>query len=97
MRQSTRTKLIKIGNSQGIRIPKTVAERLHLTDDIEIIIEEDHLEVRPGRKPRDGWAEAFLEMGKRGDDRLLDEPTPPAWDKEVVSNQLSVVSSGSDH
>ena len=82
MRQSTKTKLIKIGNSQGIRIPKNVAERLNLFDDIEIVIEEDHLEVRPSRKPREGWADAFQDMAKHGEDRLLDEHTPTAWDEE---------------
>lgn len=82
MGQSTKTKLIKIGNSQGIRIPKALAERLRLTDDIEIVIKEDHLEVRPSRKPRDGWADAFKQMAEHGDDRLIDEPTATAWDKE---------------
>ena len=33
-------------------------------------------------KPRQGWAEAFRQMAERGDDRLLDEPTPTAWDEE---------------
>ncbi len=79
---STRTKLIKIGNSRGIRIPKAVAEHLHLADDIEIVIKEDHLEIRPGRKPRDGWADAFRTMVERGDDRLVDIPAPTVWDKE---------------
>ena len=82
MRQCTKTKLIKIGNSQGIRIPKNVAERLHLFEDIEIVIEDDHLEVRPGHKPREGWADAFQDMAKRGDDRLPDEHAPTAWDEE---------------
>ncbi len=82
MNRSTRTKLIKIGNSRGIRIPKAVAEHLHLADDIEIVIKEDHLEVRPGRKPREGWAEAFLDMAKHGDDQLVDAPAPTTWDKE---------------
>lgn len=82
MGQSTRTKLIKIGNSQGIRIPKAVVERLNLTDDIEITVEDDHLEVRPGRKPREGWAEAFQEMAKRGDDQSADDVTPTVWDRE---------------
>jgi len=82
MSQSTRTKLIRIGNSQGIRIPKAVAEHLNLNDDIEIIVKEDHLEVRPGRKPRDGWADAFREMAQRGDDQLVDVPVPTKWDKE---------------
>jgi antitoxin MazE len=82
MTQSIRTKLIRIGNSRGIRIPKAVAERLQLTDDIELVVKEDHLEVRPGRKPREGWADAFLAMAERGDDQLMDEPVPTAWDKE---------------
>lgn len=82
MGQSTKTKLIKIGNSQGIRIPKALAERLRLTDDIEIVIKEDHLEVRPSRRPRDGWADAFQQMAEHGGDRLIEEPTPTAWDKE---------------
>lgn len=82
MSQSARTKLVKIGNSRGIRIPKAVLERLQLTDDIEIVVKEDHLEVRPGRKPRDGWAAAFVDMAKRGDDQILDQAAQTAWDKE---------------
>ena len=82
MSQSTRTKLIKIGNSRGIRIPKAVVERLQLTDDIEMIVKEDHLELRPGRKPREGWDSAFREMAQRADDQPLDEPTPTKWDNE---------------
>ena len=39
-------------------------------------------EKRPGRKPRDGWADAFQDMAKRGDDRLLDECVPTACDEE---------------
>jgi len=80
--QSTRTKLIKIGNSRGIRIPKAVVERLQLTDNIEMIVKEDHLELRPGRKPREGWADAFREMAQHTDDQLSDEPTPTKWDNE---------------
>ncbi|MDO8684994.1 MAG: AbrB/MazE/SpoVT family DNA-binding domain-containing protein [Armatimonadota bacterium] len=82
MSQSARTKLIKIGNSRGIRIPKAVVERLHLTNDIEMIVKEDHLELRPGRKPREGWADAFREMAERKDDQLPDEPAPTKWDSE---------------
>ena len=67
MSETSRTKVIKIGNSRGIRIPKAVLERLHLTDAVELVVKEDHLEVRPGRKPREGWAEAFAEMAARGE------------------------------
>lgn len=80
MSHTSRTKLVKIGNSRGIRIPKAVLERLHLADEIDIVVKDDHLEVRPGRNPRDGWADAFSEMAKRGDDKPIDEPTPTAWE-----------------
>jgi antitoxin MazE len=76
------TKLVKIGNSRGIRIPKEVIDRLNLENGVEIAVADDHLEVRPIRNPREGWAEAFREMHARGDDRMLDEPTPTVFDKE---------------
>jgi len=82
MRQSIKTKMVKIGNSRGIRIPKAIAEELGLADEIEFTVEEDHLEVRPGRKPRAGWADAFREMAKRKDDQLLDETAPTKWESE---------------
>jgi antitoxin MazE len=85
MKQSTRIKLVKIGNSRGIRIPKAVIERLNLCDDVEMVVKEDHIELRPGRHPRDGWAEAFQQMAQRGDDQLMDESIPTKWDNEEWS------------
>lgn len=82
MDHGKKTKLIKIGNSKGIRIPKAMIDRLHLGEDVEVIVTNDHLEIRPGRKPREGWAEAFAEMAKHGDDQLLDEPISTQWDTE---------------
>lgn len=82
MQRANKAKLIKIGNSRGIRMPKAVIDRLHLTEDVEVVVLEDHIEVRPGRKPREGWAEAFSHMAKRGDDTLIDEPIPTAFESE---------------
>jgi len=82
MAETAKTKLVKIGNSRGIRIPKALLDRLHLADDIEIVVREDHLEVRRGRKPREGWGERFARMAARGDDRLVEAPTATAWDNE---------------
>ena len=78
----SKTKLIKIGNSRGIRIPKFVLDRLHLTEEIEMVIVDDHLELRPAQNPRKDWDGAFQSMAKRGDDRLIDEPTATKWDDE---------------
>ncbi|HYL74034.1 MAG TPA: hypothetical protein VEU96_07490 [Bryobacteraceae bacterium] len=35
----------------------------------------------PVRKPREGWAESFAAMAKRGDDRLLLDHTPNEFDR----------------
>lgn len=66
-----KTRLIKIGNSRGLRIPAVLLEQLQLTDLVEIEVGDDHLIIRRGKPPRAGWAEAFQRMAAQGDDRLL--------------------------
>ncbi len=80
-----KTRLIKIGNSRGIRLPVSVLEQVGMSDQVEVEIESDHLLIRPVARPaRDGWEEQFQQMSARGDDRLLDEEFSGAtqWDKE---------------
>lgn len=63
--------IVKIGNSKGLRISKTILERYNIQDSVELILEEDQIILKPITKPRDGWDEAFTEMSKNGDDKLL--------------------------
>ena len=63
--------IIQIGNSKGIRLAKTVLERYDITDKVELIFKEGFLILKPVKKPRDGWDEAFKKMAERGDDELL--------------------------
>ncbi|OFX13702.1 MAG: MazE family transcriptional regulator [Armatimonadetes bacterium RBG_16_58_9] len=77
----TRTRLIRIGNSRGIRIPKAFIEQLDLESAVELVVQKDHLEIRSGKKPRVGWGEQFQAMAERGDDKLIDEVTATAWDE----------------
>jgi antitoxin MazE len=65
--------LIKIGNSKGFRISKTILERYNITDKMELILEKNQLVLRPISEPRKGWDLAFQEMHKNGDDQLLIE------------------------
>jgi len=67
-----KTRLVRIGNSKGIRIPKALIEQSGLKDEVEITLKGDSLVIRPASNPRAGWAEAFDEMVRRGDDILLD-------------------------
>ena len=84
MSTSLRTRIIKIGNSQGIRIPKLLLDQLGLDEEVELAVQEDQLVIRPFRHPRYGWDEQFRMMAEHGDDRLLDEAvvslTP--WDAD---------------
>lgn len=74
------TKVIKIGNSQGIRIPKPLIEQCNLHAEVALAIEDGCLTIRPASQPREGWAEACQKMAKHGDDRLLDGAIATEWD-----------------
>ena len=63
--------IIKIGNSKGIRLSKTLLERYNIKDKLEIIFEKGYLILKPISKPRSGWGEAFREMHENKDDQLL--------------------------
>lgn len=66
------TKIIKIGNSQGIRIPKTLLEQVNLGEEVELVVDGNQLILRPAGNPRQGWEAAFADMSEQGDDALLD-------------------------
>jgi antitoxin MazE len=71
-----KTKIVRIGNSRGIRIPKLLIEQTGLSGEVEIRAKHDSLVITPARAVRAGWARAFSEMAKRGDDALLDRGMP---------------------
>jgi antitoxin MazE len=75
-----KTRIIKIGNSRGIRIPKLLIEHVGLGSEAEITVERDRLIIRPTARPRTGWDEQFRAMAERGDDRILDELVPTRWE-----------------
>ncbi|MDZ7772028.1 MAG: AbrB/MazE/SpoVT family DNA-binding domain-containing protein [Balneolaceae bacterium] len=80
-----KTKLIRIGNSQGVRIPKPLIEESGLSGEIEMILRDDEIILRPAEEIRKNWDEAFEDMARENDDRLLDrEDTekPGKWDEE---------------
>ena len=64
--------IIKIGNSKGILLSKTIMERYGFKDDAEIVMKRDSIELKAANAPRQGWDEAFLQMHSKGDDKLPD-------------------------
>ncbi len=84
MGSGIKSRIIKIGNSQGIRIPKILLDQAKLVDEIEVEVQGDKLIVRSARSTRQGWDEQFAEMARRGDDRLIEPESPNinSWDKD---------------
>jgi len=78
-----KTNVIRIGNSRGIRIPKSLLDQCRLRDEVELEVVNDHVVIRPATKPRNGWEDAFREMHEQRDDTLLDQESlsPSHWDK----------------
>lgn len=78
-----KVKLVRIGNSRGIRIPKAVLEQCGLQEVAELRVERGHLVIAREHRPRQGWEEAFLAAGSSSDDELMLEALPDsAFDRE---------------
>jgi antitoxin MazE len=79
-----KTRIVRIGNSQGVRIPKPLIEQAGLKGEVEITVQDGALIIKSAAKPRAGWATAFQEMARNGDDALIDEgpPTLTSWEED---------------
>jgi antitoxin MazE len=67
-----RASIIQIGNSRGLRIPRTILEQAGLRKDVEIEAHRSYIVVRAPKNPREGWEDAFRRMAQAADDVLLD-------------------------
>ena len=78
-----RARIVKIGNSQGIRIPKPLLEQLKINEDVDIEIENNQIIIRPVSNPRAGWDDAFQKMAENGDDVLIEgeQKITHSWDE----------------
>ncbi len=79
-----RARVIKIGNSQGIRIPKPLLKQTGIMDDVELEVDKNQIIIRPISNPRAGWDDAFIAMAEKNDDVLLsgEENISHSWDEE---------------
>lgn len=76
-----KTKLVRIGNSRGVRIPRPLIEQAGLEDEVELHVTESRIVIEPVRQPRAGWADAARRLRERGDGGLLDGLTPTEFDE----------------
>ena len=64
--------IVAIGNSKGIRIPKSVLEQCKFNTEAELEVENNRIIIKPLRKKsREGWDKAFKLMHEREEDVLL--------------------------
>ena len=65
--------IIKIGNSKGLKLSKTILDKYNIKDKVELILEKGQIIVRPLDKPRNILEEAFVVMRANEDTLLIDD------------------------
>jgi antitoxin MazE len=77
-----KARLVPIGNSRGIRIPKAILNQCQMSDEVELAVEGTQIILRPSREePRYGWREAAEQMSAAGDVHLL---IPDVFEDDVA-------------
>jgi antitoxin MazE len=77
-----KTRIVRIGNSQGVRLPRPLIELAGLGEDVVLQATPGRILIEAARPPRAGWAAAAKAMREVGDDGLLDAPTATRFDRE---------------
>jgi antitoxin MazE len=75
-----KARLVRIGNSRGIRLPKTIIEQVGLDDEVELRVEDQRLVIVPATRPRAGWAEAVQALGAESA-KQMDTSRPTRFDE----------------
>jgi len=76
------TRLIRIGNSRGVRLPKPIIEEAGLKEHVHVQVRGGAVVISSQLQTRAGWAEAARRMRGLGEDVLLDKPIPTRFDAE---------------
>lgn len=77
-----KTRLVRIGNSRGVRLPKAVIAQAGLTEEVELGVRDGAVVIARATSARSGWADAARQMRERDEDRLLDPLTPSRFDEK---------------
>jgi len=75
-----KARIVRIGNSRGVRLPKPLIEQAGLGEEVELHVQEGAIVIRTATQPRAGWAEAARRLAVEQGAGLLDEPTPTRFD-----------------
>lgn len=61
-------KVVRIGNSRGVRLPKAVLERYQIKDALVLEAREEGLLLRGAKDKRMTWEETFRDMAREKED-----------------------------
>jgi antitoxin MazE len=76
-----KAKLIQIGNSRGVRLPKPLIKEAGLNNEVDINLRNGEIVIRPMRKIRSGWKEAAKQLHERKGDGLVSDEIPTRFDR----------------
>jgi antitoxin MazE len=76
-----KARLIRIGNSRGVRLPRPLIEEAGLADEVDLVAREGEIVIRRVKSAREGWADAARLLRERGEDALLNAPAPTRFDE----------------
>ena len=76
-----KTRIVRIGNSRGVRIPKPLLEQAGLDGEVELRVQPEGLLLAATNPARSGWADAARLLRERGEDGLLDEGSRTEFDE----------------
>jgi len=65
--------VIKIGNSRGLRLSKTILGKYKIGNKLEVILEENQIILKPITTPRKRWDEAFAKFALDEQKLLMDD------------------------
>jgi antitoxin MazE len=77
-----KARLVRIGNSRGVRLPKPLIEEARLQEEVQLRVRDGAVIITSLTEPRAGWAEAARQVRDQDQDRLLDEPIATEFDRK---------------
>lgn len=77
-----KTRIVRIGNSRGVRLPKPLIEEAGLTEEVELRVRDGAIIIASASRHRAGWEEAARRIRECDEDRMLAAPTPTRFDEE---------------
>jgi antitoxin MazE len=80
MSKAVKSRIVQVGNSQGIRIPKTMLEQSGISEHVEIEVQDNRIVITAASKARVGWGDAFARMVVEGDE-LAPLTVTDTWDE----------------